>query len=135
MGRLYVLANEAAPKRRPASTPSRWVSCPAFGAGGAAAGRAVIERSHVQKYGWLLFVAGAVLTWGAYVVTIDHGRSEFVGMRGGRPSTPPPVAAMRAFMFIGLAYFVLGVVVPAIYLSVNKVSPAQFPNDPGFLRR
>jgi len=26
----------------------------------------------VQKYGWLLFVAGAVLTWGAYVVTIDQ---------------------------------------------------------------
>jgi hypothetical protein len=89
----------------------------------------------VQKYGWLLFVAGAVLTWGAYVVTIDHGRSEFAGIRGGRPSVPPPVAAMRAFMFIGLAYFVLGVVVPAIYLGMNKVNPAQFPNDPGFLRR
>jgi hypothetical protein len=82
-----------------------------------------------------LFVAGAVLTWGAYVVTIDHGRSEFAAVRGGRPSVPGPVAAMRAFMLIGAAYFVLGVVFPAIYLAMHKVNPAEYPNDPGWLRK
>jgi len=85
------------------------------------------------KHEWLLFVAGAVLTWGAYVVTIDHGRSEFVAVRGGKPSVAPPVAAMRAFMLIGLAYFVLGVVVPAVYLAMYKVNPAQYPIDPVWL--
>lgn len=90
----------------------------------------------MQKYGWLMFVAGAVLTWGAYVVTIDQGRNALAGTaHGGKPSVPPPVAAMRAFLFIGLAYFALGVVVPGIYLSVNKVDAAQWPNDPGFLQR
>jgi hypothetical protein len=84
------------------------------------------------RHEWLLFVAGAVLTWGAYVVTIDHGRSEFVRMRSGVPSVPPPVAAMRAFLFIGLAYFVLGVMFPGVYLAVNKVDAGKFPNDPGF---
>ena len=85
-----------------------------------------------MRHEWLLFVAGAVLTWGAYVVTIDHGRSEFVRMRAGVPSVPPPVAAMRAFLFIGLAYFALGVVFPGIYLAVNKVDAGKYPSDPGF---
>src|SRR3954471_18252945 len=124
MGRLYVLAKEPVPERRPASTPRHGYHVPLSARAAGPPAGLFLKRSHVQKYGWLLFVAGAVLTWGAYVVTIDHGRSEFVGMRGGRPSAPPPVAAMRAFMFIGLAYFVLGVVVPAIYLGMNKVSPA-----------
>ena len=29
----------------------------------------------------------------------------------------------------------LGVVVPGIYLAVNRVDPTAYPNDPGFLRR
>ena len=84
-----------------------------------------------MKYGWLMFVAGAILTWGAYVVTIDHGRATLFA----RGAVPGPVAAMRAFLFIGIAYFVLGVIVPGIYLSINKVDPVAWPNDPGFLRR
>lgn len=87
----------------------------------------------MQKYAWLMFVGGAVLTWGAYVVTIDHGRSELAGTVGGsKPVIPPPIAAMRAFLFIGLAYCVMGVVVPLIYLAMNKVPAAQRAADPGF---
>jgi hypothetical protein len=87
-----------------------------------------------MKYSWLFFVAGAVLTWGAYVVTIDHGRSTLAGLKiSPKPLAPPAVAAMRAFLFIGLAYFVLGVIVPVIYISMNKVDSTQWPRDPGFL--
>ena len=89
-----------------------------------------------MKYGWLMFVAGAIFTWGAYVVTIDHGRNTLAGTaHGARPAVPPAVAAMRAFLFIGLAYFILGVVVPGVYLTVNKVDRSAWPNDPGFLSR
>lgn len=84
-----------------------------------------------MKYAWLMYVAGAVLTWGAYVVTIDHGRTTMFGP--GKVS--PPVAAMRAFLFIGLAYFVMGVVVPLIYLKLNPVDPAVHPQDPGFITK
>jgi hypothetical protein len=88
------------------------------------------------KYGWLMFVAGAILTWGAYVVTIDQGRSTLAGTtHGGRPLAPPAVAAMRAFLFIGVAYFFLAVLVPGAYLAMNKVDRAAFPNDPGFLQK
>jgi hypothetical protein len=89
-----------------------------------------------MKYQWLMFVAGAVLTWGAYVVTIDHGRADLAGVKqAGKPLIPMAVAAMRAFLFIGVAYFVLGVVFPGIYLAMNKVDPAKFPRDPGFFAR
>jgi hypothetical protein len=89
-----------------------------------------------MKYAWLMFVGGAVLTWGAYVVTIDHGRADLAGIKqAGRPLIPPAVAAMRAFLFIGVAYFLMGVVVPLIYLGMNKVDPAEYPKDPGFFAR
>jgi hypothetical protein len=89
-----------------------------------------------MKYAWLMFVGGAVLTWGAYVVTIDHGRADLAGIKqAGRPLIPPAVAAMRAFLFIGIAYFLMGVVVPLIYLAVNKVDPVAYPKDPGFFAR
>jgi len=84
-----------------------------------------------MKYAWLMFVGGAILTWGAYVVTIDHGRTTLFGPG----KVPGPVAAMRAFLFIGLAYFVMGVIVPLIYLKVNPVDPVKFPNDPGFISK
>jgi hypothetical protein len=79
-----------------------------------------------MKYTWLFFVAGAVLSWGAYVVTIDHGRTS---LAEGLPRTHMAVAAMRAFLFIGLAYFVLAVIVPGLYLAMNKPPSGQ---DPGF---
>ncbi|HZN69732.1 MAG TPA: hypothetical protein VFB66_30940 [Tepidisphaeraceae bacterium] len=89
-----------------------------------------------MRHAWLMFVAGAILTWGAYVVTIDHGRATLAGTaHGGKLLVPMPVAAMRAFLFIGLAYFVLGVLVPAAYLWLNPVDRAAFPADPGWVRR
>src|SRR5438876_10346506 len=80
----------------------------------------------MQKYTWLFFVVGAVLSWGAYVVTIDQGRTK---LAEGLPKTHMAVAAMRAFLFIGLAYFALAVVVPGIYLAMNRPPAGQ---DPGF---
>lgn len=80
----------------------------------------------MNKYLWLLFVAGAVLTWGAYVVTIDQGRTK---LAAGLPRQYTIVAAMRAFLFIGLAYFVMAVLVPGWFLATNR-PPANV--DPGF---
>ena len=70
-----------------------------------------------MKHTWLLFVAGAALSWGAYVTTVAHGRKELGG----------PNASMRAFLFIGIAYFILGVIVPLAWIFTHKI-----PNDPGF---
>ncbi|MEE8169752.1 MAG: hypothetical protein V3T70_04325 [Phycisphaerae bacterium] len=65
---------------------------------------------------WMLFVLGAVLSWGAYVPTIHHGQLGF-----GVPKGP-----FRAFLFVGLAYFLLAVLVPGGML-LAKAEPSIFP--------
>lgn len=63
---------------------------------------------------WLLFVGITILCWGAYVPTIHHGQKAL-----GANS------ALRAFLFIGLAYFLMAVVV-LVYLVLTKSEPMNF---------
>jgi uncharacterized membrane protein len=64
---------------------------------------------------WLIFALSAALFWGAYVVTIQYGQAGFGGNNPNR--------SMRAFILIGLAYFVLAVVIPGIWLVMHPVPP------------
>lgn len=63
-----------------------------------------------------LFILLAVVSWGAYVPTIHHGQLGF-----GEPKGP-----LRAFLFVGLAYCLVAVLIPGL-LIVNKAEPAVFP--------
>lgn len=63
---------------------------------------------------WLLFVACTVVCWGAYVPTVHHGAQAFGGGRG----------SFRAFLFVGLAYFLMAGVI-LVYLSLSRVEPLQ----------
>lgn len=67
-----------------------------------------------MKFTWLFFVLGAALSWGAYVPMIHHGQ---IGM--GKNS------AFRAFLFVGIAYFVLAIVIPGVLLLI-KTEPFEF---------
>lgn len=53
---------------------------------------------------WLWYVAGAVLSWGTYGVLLHQGQ-----IRLGNP--------LRALLCVGVAYFLIGVVVPLAALS------------------
>lgn len=55
---------------------------------------------------WLIFVAGAVLSWGSYGVFIHQGQTQL-----GNP--------MKALLCVGGAYFLLGVLVPVASLSAQ----------------
>lgn len=66
-----------------------------------------------MKYQWLVFVVMAALSWGAYVPSIHHGQLGF----GGKAN---PNAAMRAFLFVGIAYFLMAVIVPGIWLLTHR---------------
>ncbi len=59
---------------------------------------------------WMAFVLGAVLSWGVYVPVLHEGQAS---MGGGAPSA----GAIRAFLCVGLAYFVTAVVIPLIALQ------------------
>lgn len=63
---------------------------------------------------WPFFVMLTVLTWGAYVPTIHKGQTAL-----GKDS------ALRAFLFIGLAYFVMSLVV-IIYVRVTGAEAWTF---------
>ena len=52
---------------------------------------------------WLVFVLGAVLSWGAYGPALEYGRSGFPDRA---------TASLRALLCVGLAYFLVGVLVP-----------------------
>jgi hypothetical protein len=54
--------------------------------------------------GWLVFVVGAVLSWGAYGVLLHQGQTQL-----GNP--------LKALLCVGAAYFLIGVLVPAAALS------------------
>ena len=54
--------------------------------------------------GWVIFVAGAVLSWGAYGVLLFLGQTQL-----GNP--------LKALLCVGVAYFLIGVIVPVVGLS------------------
>jgi uncharacterized membrane protein len=58
---------------------------------------------------WMAFVLGAVLSWGVYVPVLHEGQT---AMAGNQPS-----GAVRAFLCVGIAYFVTAVVIPLIALQ------------------
>jgi len=57
-----------------------------------------------SRLGWVLFVAGAVLSWGAYGVLLYLG-----GQQLGNP--------LKALLCVGVAYFLIGVIVPVAVLG------------------
>ena len=54
--------------------------------------------------GWVIFVAGAVLSWGAYGALLYEGQTQL-----GNP--------LKALLCVGVAYFLIGVIIPAVALS------------------
>ena len=54
--------------------------------------------------GWVIFVAGAVLSWGAYGALLFEGQTQL-----GNP--------LKALLCVGIAYFLIGVLIPVAALS------------------
>jgi hypothetical protein len=55
---------------------------------------------------WIVFVAGAALSWGAYGVLLQQGQVQL-----GNP--------LKALLCVGVAYFLIGVIVPVFALSAQ----------------
>ena len=58
----------------------------------------------------MLFVAGAALSWGVYVPTVHVAATALK-------------SNLRAFLFVGVAYFLVAVLVPALFIFVLKNDP------------
>jgi hypothetical protein len=59
-----------------------------------------------KRMGWVIFVAGAVLSWGAYGALLHLGQTQL-----GNP--------LKALLCVGSAYFLIGVIVPVLGLSAQ----------------
>jgi len=55
---------------------------------------------------WVIFVAGAVLSWGVYGAMLHQGQVAL-----GNP--------LKALLCVGVAYFLVGVIVPVVALSAQ----------------
>ena len=55
---------------------------------------------------WVIFVAGAVLSWGAYGALLQRGQTQL-----GNP--------LKALLCVGFAYFLIGIIVPVVGLSAQ----------------
>jgi hypothetical protein len=55
---------------------------------------------------WIIFVAGAVLSWGAYGALLHQGQTQL-----GNP--------LKALLCVGAAYFLIGVIIPVAALSAQ----------------
>lgn len=67
-----------------------------------------------MKMTWALFVLGTIVCWGLYVPTLHHGQGGFGAQKG----------AFRAFMFVGVSYFIMSGATLA-YLLTSKVEPME----------
>jgi uncharacterized membrane protein len=68
---------------------------------------------------WHAFVLGAVLSWGVYVPVLHEGQKELGDKK-------PSAGAVRAFLCVGLAYFLTAVVVPLGLLSFDLAGGEKF---------
>ena len=66
-----------------------------------------------KSMNWLLFAYLTVLSWGVYGVLLHIGRS---GMPAGAEAGN---AGLKAFLWVGIAYFVVAVVGPLIVLKMR----------------
>jgi len=55
---------------------------------------------------WVIFVAGAVLSWGAYGALLHLGQTQLKN-------------PLKALLCVGVAYFLIGVLIPVIGLSTQ----------------
>jgi len=69
-------------------------------------GRADRSPETRKRMGWVIFVAGAVLSWGAYGAFLYLGQTQL-----GNP--------LKALLCVGVAYFLIGVIVPVLGLSAQ----------------
>ena len=73
----------------------------------AAGNRAAVRKAEGKRsMVWMIFVLGAVLSWGIYGPMLHKGQVQL-----GNP--------MKALLCVGVAYFLIGVLVPVLALSAQ----------------
>lgn len=67
---------------------------------------------------WQIYALMTVVFWGVYGVLLHTGRAGMLASAEGRADAGN--ASMKAFLFVGIAYFVVAIVGPLIWLTLKK---------------
>ena len=62
---------------------------------------------------WFVFVFGTIISWGLYGILLHAGQTAMVDPVNGR---------YKAFLFVGIAYFLIAIIAPIIMLIMNNSS-------------
>jgi hypothetical protein len=73
------------------------------------------DNSHSAGATWLVFALMTVVSWGVYGVFLHTGQTQ---MGGGDPAA----ARYKAFLFVGIAYFLTAVLAPLALLMFKGVA-------------
>lgn len=73
------------------------------------------DNSQSPSVTWLLFALLTVVTWGVYGVFLHTGQTQMGG-------TDPSASRYRAFLFVGIAYFLTAVLAPLALLMLKGVA-------------
>src|SRR2546426_693284 len=65
-----------------------------------------IQKKRTKSMVWVIFVAGAVVSWGAYGALLQQGQTQL-----GNP--------LKALLCVGVAYFLIGIIVPVVGLGAQ----------------
>jgi hypothetical protein len=68
---------------------------------------AVSGAARPRSMVWVIFVAGAVVSWGAYGALLGLGTAQLQN-------------PLKALLCVGVAYFLIGVIIPVVGLSAQS---------------
>src|SRR5438876_7642658 len=81
-----------------------------------------MENSNASGVTWLMFALLTVVSWGVYGAFLHTGQSNMSHASGGDPS----VARYKAFLFVGIAYFLTAVLAPLLLLMLKGAAWSDY---------
>src|SRR3989440_12086060 len=80
------------------------------------------ENSNSSGMTWLVFAMLTVVAWGVYGAFLHTGQSSMSHSSGGDPS----IARYKAFLFVGVAYFLTAVLAPLLLLMMKGAAWSDY---------
>jgi drug/metabolite transporter (DMT)-like permease len=72
------------------------------------------EQTPSPSFAWLYFALLTVVSWGVYGILLHKGQT--LMQPAGAPRLDPTTLRMKAFLFVGVAYFLTAVLAPLLVL-------------------
>src|SRR5208283_1010635 len=86
-----------------------------------------MPQSEQSSAAWITYALITVAAWGVYGIFLQIGGDGMAGEGNMKDPAIATVARLKAFLFVGIAYFLTAVVLPFVMLWFNKNTEWSFP--------